>query len=124
MLTWSYSENDEIWQHDNFETEEECVLDAKENYRMKSGESIAIGTVYPYTVSIDVETMLERIEEDAYEECGEAAESWVISSRKHFGKEMDDLQEKVTELVDAYLDKISEKPTFSKVDNIYTVTID
>lgn len=124
MLTWSYSESDELWQHDNFETVEDCIEDAKENYKMQSGEQIAIGTVYPYTVSVDVETMLEQIEENAYEECAEAAESWVISSRKHFGKEMDDLQDKVTELVNTYLEKIGEKPTLSKVDNIYTVVID
>lgn len=123
MLTWSYSEEDELWQHDEFKTEKECILDAKENYRAKSGEKIAIGTVSPYIISADVESILEKIEEDAYEECGEASESWGVSSRRCFGEEMDDLQEKITELVNVYLEKIGEVPAFYKINNIYTTTI-
>ena len=48
MLTWNYKETDELWQHGEFETEEECITDAKENYGMKVGDEIAIGTIYPY----------------------------------------------------------------------------
>lgn len=123
MLTWNYSKNDELWQHDQFETEEECTLDAKLNYDMKSGDEIAIGTVYPYVVCADVESLLERLEEDAYEECGEAAEDWDISSRKHYDKEMDKLQEEVTECINKYLLSIKEVPSFYKIDDIYTITI-
>lgn len=123
MLTWSYSETDELWQHDEFETVEECILDAKENYSMKAGEQIAIGTVYPYVVSVDIDSMLERIEEDAYEECGEASENWGITSRKHFDKEMDKLLEEVTNCVNKYLEAIGEVPKFYKIDNIYTVAL-
>lgn len=123
MLTWNYDENDELWQHDNFETEEECVMDAKENYCVRVGKTIAIGTVNPYVVNVDIESVLEQIEEDAYEECGEVANDWIISNRKSYGNEMDNLQEKVTELVNIYLEKIIEKPTFTKIDSIYTVTV-
>lgn len=123
MLTWSFKETDELWQHGDFETVEKCILDAKENYCMKSGEQIAIGTIYLYTVCADVDSLLERLEEDAYEECGEAAVNWEITSRKHFDKEMDILQKKVTKCVNEYLEAIGEEPTFSKIDNIYTVTL-
>ena len=123
MLTWSFEETDEMWTHDEFETEEECILDAKENYKMKQGEQIAIGKMYPYVVCADVESLLDRLEEDAYEECGEAAENWEITSRKHFEKERDLLQEKVTECVNEYLKAIGEEPTFYKIDDIYTVAI-
>lgn len=123
MLTWSYNKTDEIWQHDEFATVEECIVDAKENYGMKQGEQIVIGTVYPYIVCVDVDSMLERIEENAYEEYGDVAEDWEISSRKYHEKETDELQEKVNLLVDEYLDKIQERPTFTKIDNIYTITL-
>ncbi|HAB60875.1 MAG TPA: hypothetical protein DCE48_09255 [Lachnospiraceae bacterium] len=123
MITWSYRETDELWQHEEFETVDECIKDAKENYGMKVGEKIAIGTVFPFEVSIDIESMLERVEELAYEECGEVSESWGITSRKLFGKEMNELQNKVTELVNEYLEIIDEKPTFYKIDNICTVTL-
>ena len=123
MFTWNYSESDELWQHDEFKTEEECILDAKENYEMKVGDEIAIGTIYPYRVIVDVDRMLESIEEEAYEECGEVSESWNISSRKLYGKEIDELQEKVTKLVEDYLIKIKENPNFYKIGDTYTVTI-
>lgn len=123
MFTWTYNENDEIWQHDIFKTEDECILDAKENYGFGYGETIAIGTVVPYTVFADVDTLLERLEEDAYEECGEVAEGWEISSRKHYDKEMDKLQEEITECINKYLLSIKEMPSFYKIDDIYTVEV-
>lgn len=124
MLSWSYNEGDELWQHDMFLTAEECMADAKENYGRKAGETIAIGTVYPYIVSADVDDILEYIEQDAYETCGEAAENWDISSRKIFDKEMDELQSRVAECVNDYLAVIGEKPSFYKIDDIYTVILD
>lgn len=123
MYTWSESETDELWKHDLFETEEDCIEDAKDNYCKRIGEEIAIGTVVPYEVNVDVDCMLEQLETDAYDECGEVAESWNISTRKGHEKEIDELQEKITELVNEYLEKIGEKPSFYKIDNIYTVVI-
>lgn len=123
MLTWNYKETDELWGHDQYKTEEECILDAKENYGVESGDSVAIGTVYPYTVSADIDSLLEQLEQDAYEECGEAAEDWNISDSKHYGKEMDKLQAEVTECINRYLLSIKEVPSFYKIDDIYTVTV-
>lgn len=123
IYTWSESATDELWIHDLFETEEDCIKDAKDNYCKRIGEEIAIGTVVPYEVNVDVDCMLEQLETDAYDECGEVAESWNISTRKGHEKEIDELQEKITELVNEYLEKIGEKPSFYKIDNIYTVVI-
>jgi len=123
MLTWNYKETDELWGHDQYKTEEECILDAKENYGMELGDTIAIGTVYPYIVSADIDVLLEQLEQDAYEECGDAAEDWDISDSKHYGKEMDRLQEEVTKCINRYLLSIKEVPSFYKIDNIYTVTV-
>lgn len=124
IYTWSESTTDVIWQHDLFETEEECIKDAKESYYKRAGEEIAVGTAVPYEVSADVDCVLERLEEDAYDECGEAADDWNISTRKGREKEFDELQEKVTELVNEYLEKIGEKPDFYKIDDIYTALIE
>lgn len=123
MLTWNYSKHDELWQHDEFVTKEGCIEDAKKNYDMKLGDTIVIGTIYPYVVCADVESLLERLEDDAYEECGEAAEDWDISSRKHYDKEMDKLQDEVTECINRYLLSIKEVPSFYKIDDIYTERI-
>ena len=123
MLTWNYKETDELWQRDQFKTEEGCILDAKGNYGMKTGYTIAIGTVYPYTVSADVDVLLEQLEQDAYEECGEAAENWDISSRIHYDEQIDKLHFEVTECVERYLSSINEVPSFYRIDDIYTVKV-
>ena len=125
IYSWSDNATDELWSNGTFETVEECIKDAKLDWNgKKSGDEIAIGTVVPYVVSADIDCMLEQLEQNAYEECGDAAESWDISTYKGHKKEFDELQEKVTELVNEYLEKIGEKPTFYKIDDIYTVTID
>lgn len=123
MITWNFNKSDELWQHDEFETVDECIKDAQENYDMKIGERIAIGTIQPYKVNIDIESMLEQLEEKAYDECGEVAEDWKISNEKYYTKEMEELKEKVTKLTYEYLEKIGEKPTFYKIDDIFTVVI-
>lgn len=125
MFSWSDNATDELWSNGTFETVEECIEDAKSDWNgKKSGDKVAIGTVVPYVVSADIDCMLEQLEQDAYEECGDAADYWYISTRKGHEKEFDELQEKVTELVNEYLEKIGEKPSFYKIDDIYTVTID
>ena len=39
MYTWMDYPNADIWNHDTFETIQECIDDAKENYLMKQGET-------------------------------------------------------------------------------------
>lgn len=117
--TWSASANDELWQHDDFDTIEECVLDAKENYGYEAGTDIAIGEAIPFIVSVDADDIIERLEENAYEECGEASEGWI-----HYKQEqLDELSEILTKHVNEWLEKTKNKPTFYKIDNIISVTI-
>jgi len=122
MLTWNYRKTDELWGHDEYETEEECISDAKENYGMEVGDTIAIGTVYPYVVCIDAETVLDALEENAYEECGEVVEDWKTYSKDN-KEELDNLTNELTECVNRYLLSVKEVPSFYKIDDIYTVTI-
>ena len=43
MYIWTEYPNIAIWNHDKFETVQECINDAKKNYSMKQGETIYIG---------------------------------------------------------------------------------
>lgn len=122
MLTWSYEKNDELWQHGEFETAEDCIADAKENYNYK-GETIAIGTIVPFVPTVNIDSMLEQMESDAYEECGEVSESWGISSSKGREKQLDTLQENIDILVCEYLKKIGEMPSFYKIEGIHVVKV-
>lgn len=81
MYTWMDYPNADIWNHDTFETVQECIEDAKENYLMKQGETIYIGECQNVSIGgIDLEDTLCRVEEDMYEEVGEVSEGWDIYS--------------------------------------------
>lgn len=116
--TWSDNENDEHWWHDTFDSVEECIADAKENYLIDTGATIAVGTVKPYVVNIDAETYLESLEEDAYEECGDVAEDWIDY------ESADQLSERLTECVNQWLKETGNEPSFYKIINVRTVEVE
>ncbi len=83
--TWETQADREIWEHDVFDTIDECLRDAWQNYEIEPGTKIAIGICEDYVPHIDVDFFLERVGEDAYEEVGEVAEDWpCFESRKGY----------------------------------------
>ena len=119
QYTWSNKEDDELWQHGIFGTKKECIEDAKENYGVKAGETIAIGSTRPFMVSIDAESVLENLEEQAFEECGEACEDWIDYKTEDVKR----LSEALTDCVNKWLEETKQKPNFYQVEDIETVTI-
>ena len=117
--TWSESENDELWSHGLFDTVKECIKDAKENYDYKIGETIAVGITEPFVVNVDGSDILERLEEDAYEECGEASEGWLSCPYKDIEK----LSERLTECVNEWLKETNQEPSFYHIHSISIETI-
>lgn len=118
--TWSKKPDDERWQHEIFGSVEECIADALENYDFKKGDTIAIGICYKHIVEVDGEDILERIEEMAFDDVGEAAEDWINYKDK---KSISDLSEKLTNIVNEWLKKTGQKPSFYRVVDIETVEI-
>lgn len=124
MYTWSNNKNDDLWNYGEFNTAEECIKEAVNSYEYNVGDTIAVGEAISFEPFVSIESMLEKLEDDAYEECGEAAENWHISRQKKETKEAwDQLQEDVNKAVMEYLNKIGEKPTFYRVDDIREITI-
>lgn len=121
--TWEYSENEEIWQNDVFDTIEDCILDAKENYCVEPDGTIAIGEIVPWEPHVSAYNILEQIEEDAYEECGEIADGWKTFEWKNDRKKVEELSEKLTEIVKQWLKDNGTYPTFSKIENVKIVTV-
>ena len=116
--TWNESD-DELWQHDCFDTVEECIKDAKENYDYKVGETITVGITEPFVVSVDGSDVLERLEENAYEECGEASERWLDYPYKDIEK----LSKRLTECVNEWLKETNQEPGFYHIHSIRIETI-
>lgn len=124
--TWEYSEDNELWTKDVFDTIEDCILDAKENYNIEPGETIAIGEPVYWEPYVDAYDLLERIEFNAWDECGEASEGWntydYISSEDK--KKVEELSEKLTEIVRQWLKDNGTYPNFSKIENVRTVEVE
>lgn len=121
--TWETSENTEIWRHDVFDTVEDCVQNYLENYADENpNESIFVGEVQKYEISIDGSSVMENLEEQAYDECGEVAENWFPSSIE--GKEgWDELDNQLTDVVTEWLKKRDCMPSFYKIVNVREVEV-
>lgn len=121
--TWETSEDKELWQHDTFETVEDCVEDYLENYAGESPQDVIfVGECERYTFSVDGSGVIENLEVQAYDECGECAESWEPSSGVNL-KDWNELDEQLTKVVTDWLEKRNDMPGFYKVVNIMEVPV-
>ena len=120
---WEYDETD-IWKHDLFDTVEDCILDAKENYLIESGTEIVVGEAVLWEPYVSAELILEQLQEDAYEECGEVAGDWyAYNYRKHESK-LDELSDRLTEIVKQWLKDNGTYPGFYMIENVRTVEVE
>ena len=122
--TWEYSENEEFWNHGLFDTVEECIQDAKENYDIESGETITIGEAVWYEPQVWASDVLEDLEQEAYEEYGECAEGWDTFDYKKDREKLDELSDQLTEVVKAWLEKYNRKPYFYRIHNIEVIEVE
>lgn len=129
MYTWMDYPNADIWYHDKFETVQECIDDAKENYLMEQGETIYIGECQDVSIGeIDLDNTLYRVEEDVYEQVGEVSEGWDICSTNGCYADRkpiyDKYNEKFRQLVMDYIEEIGETPKFYQIINEQEVVIE
>jgi len=130
--TWEFDKDEEFWRNATFDTIEECIQEAKKVMQAYGEEHsvIYIGETEvfePYVFGTDV---MERIEEQAFEECGEAAEGWGIWNEIRSKGEAEskaaweELSDKLTEAVNHWLKKYNLVPNFYKIVNIREVPVD
>lgn len=129
MYTWMEYPNASIWDKDTFETIEECVEDAKKHYFKKSGEKIYIGKCEDVKIGgVYFDDVLERVEEDMYEQVGEVSEGWDITSvREPYADRKpiyDKYEKRLEKLVKDYMEEIGETPGFYKVVNEREVIVE
>ena len=123
--TWETDETD-IWRHDVFDTVEDCILDAKENYCIETGTEIVVGEAVPWDPYVYASNILEHLEEDAYEECGEVTEDWYAYDYKseEGRKSLDELSDKITEIVKQWLKDNGTYPGFYMIKNVRTIVVE
>lgn len=122
--TWEYEETD-IWQHDLFDTVENCILDVKENYLVEPGTEIVVGEAVLWEPYVSAINILESLEENACEEVGEVAENWYAYDYKseEGRKSLDELSDKLTEIVKQWLKDNGTYPDFYEIENVKTVEV-
>lgn len=117
--TWEYSQEEEIWRHDTFDTIEECVADAKENYGLSNG-SVFVGECVLFDTYVNAYDVLEQLKQDAFDFAGECAEGWDLFVNM---AEVDELSESLTEVVKNWLKKYNREPSFYSVGNIRVIEV-
>ena len=120
--------NEDIWYHDGFETEEEFIKDAKENYDVLPGEKIYIGKCHKSEINgICFGDVLENVENAMEEDVGEIAEDWDISTTigSHSDRQpiYDKYDKKLRKLVLDYIKEIDEEPRFDWIGDVKEVMI-
>ena len=122
---WNFNKDAEVWQNDTFDTIEECIKDARrivseEAHYMIDCEApsvVYIGEVIPFVPTADCTDILDRIEEDAFDHCGEVAELWEPYDYKK-KDEIDELDQKLTDVVVEWLKKYGREPHIYNIQKI------
>lgn len=109
--SWTENQTDDIWYHGKFDSVEACIKDAI-SCGKKPGEKIVIGLCEDYIPHLDVDTLLDQVSADAYEEAGEVAEGWPEFVDRKGYKDIDKLQEKIDKVFNEWLEETKQVPGF------------
>jgi hypothetical protein len=117
---WSRQSDDEIWQGGPCETVKECVEEAiADGYDLS--DTFAVGLIEPYSIDIDfADLIIERLQEDAYDEVGEVTEGWLDYVKRDDLTRLDD---SLKQVINNWLKDVAEEPTFYTIAPCYEGTL-
>jgi regulator of extracellular matrix RemA (YlzA/DUF370 family) len=125
---WSFNREQEIYRN-GADTIKECIDEARKDnelhhrmYGRYVNEFIYIGESELYllpVVSSDI--ILEQFRENAYDNCGEAAEDWLFS---HSREQEVELDERLTEVMVKWIKETGQEPSFLKFKSIKKYSIE
>jgi len=121
--SWNFNQDDEIWKNDDEDSIEECIAKAKQeildcNYSEDEiPRLIFIGENIEFVPCVDIDLMLENIEEQANDHCGEVGYEWEAYNHKKFD-ETEELQDKINKVVHEWMKKYEYYPNFYSIENI------
>lgn len=117
--SWNFNKYEEHWGNDSNNTVEECIVEAKEVEKEygKEHDTVYIGENMPFIPSVDAESVLDDIMEQAGEFAGEVGEDWDAYDY-HKQNELDELSESLTAVVNEWLKKHDRVPYFWAIERI------
>ena len=126
--SWTFDERDDIWTSDTFDTIKECVEDAKQymdsNPCERKRDHIFVGENVPFTPHVNAEDVLELIENDACDKCGEVANDWYSYDSQSMTVELAKLSLNLTSVVTKWLKENNREPFFYSIRDVKKVFID
>ncbi|MCK5138370.1 MAG: hypothetical protein KAQ85_00875 [Thermodesulfovibrionia bacterium] len=85
---WLGSTDEEMFNIGPYETKEQAIEEIPNDAALESGEEFFIGQITVYEPSIDIDTVIENLDEQSAEECGETSEMWVDGFTKEAKEEL------------------------------------
>lgn len=112
---WMYNFGDaEHWdESEYFDTKEEAIEAGRLEAIYRGEDEFQVGQIISFTPTIDAEEVLERIGENAYDK-SEYAEDYLCNLPK---SEIDELQEMLDKVLEEWLTKTNNQPTFFNISN-------
>lgn len=116
--TWSFDRDAEIWGNEEYDTVEACLYDAKGEARLDESQmAVYIGECVPFLPEADCTDILDRLEEQAGEMCGEVGGDWDAYNWNE-KEELQELNDSLTTVVCDWLKKYGYYPGFYAIQNI------
>lgn len=118
--TWEFDGNAELWGNATFDTIQECIEDAKQTVKDNeedSPDTVYIGETNAFVPSIDGETVLDQLSEDAADFAGEVGADWDAYDR-HKRDELEELSDALTSVLTEWLKKYGRIPNFYSIENV------
>lgn len=112
---WSFDKGN--WAGCGYDSIDECIEDA----RKEMTDDVVKGTIYvaeeiPYLPEVSLETIMEQLEETAFDDIGYMAEDWdAYDPRKK--EEVKELKDKLNRVIYEWMDKYGYAPYFFTVEN-------
>lgn len=114
---WAYSFNGEEFDG-NYDNKEEAIEEAKD-YLEDDQLIIYVGQIEEFPISADIDLLLERLGESAYEQCGDFAEEYLHDVTDEHFKE---LEKNINSVLNTWISKYY-KPNFYTIGNVERIKI-
>ena len=111
MFYWNFDREEETWNNSG-ESIKECIEEARLYVEAEDQEFVYIGEVTNHVPTIDAERIIDNLIDQAYDECGESSDGWLD------GVKTEELEEKLNEVLQEWLKKTNQEPTFGKLEKV------
>jgi hypothetical protein len=124
MSKWVYSRFEEDYSNsEEYDTKEEAIESAIEEYLDSDVEGFFVGKVKPYVLDeniVDIERILEQVSGNVYDDMGEFAECYLHDVKR---EHEDELEREINEVFHKWIEKYNYQPTFFEVVDIENVSM-